>query len=151
MSSSLSSQKNALFAGSRNNKTAAKSKDKALEKANESEPVTVTAPAAPLSKTAHLKPMTMSTTSSSTISVSLAMRTKHMTEARSLSERGMNFLKTSMFQWTPDHLGGWVFIVTRVLFCYLFHVLLYLFIVLLLHNLISVHHHLLSFRCWTFI
>ena len=38
--------------------------------------------------------------------VSASMKQKHVNDAKSLEERGAAFMKTTMFQWKPDHIGA---------------------------------------------
>ena len=97
---SLSAQKASLFGTNKDSKTGG---SKAATTA-----APAAAPAAPapapvkVSKTAH---MTAPVSFTGGL-VSPAMKQKFVNDAKSLEERGANFLKTSMFQWKADHLGA---------------------------------------------
>ncbi len=45
-------------------------------------------------------------TSTARVGLSVAEKQKKVAEAKELSERGMKHLKTSVFQWSPDHLAA---------------------------------------------
>lgn len=47
-----------------------------------------------------------STTSNLGVSLHPAAKAKKIEEAREFSEKGMKYLKTSIFQWAPDHLAA---------------------------------------------
>ena len=54
----------------------------------------------PVSKTAGMEIKSM------TSSLSAEMKTKKIEEAKDLQTRAEKFLKTSVFQWSPDHIGA---------------------------------------------
>jgi hypothetical protein len=100
---SLASQKDSLFGKSSGTTTSSS--------ATKSSTATISASAAPVSKTASLtaaaaKPSTTKSATSSTNAIPQALKVKKVEEGRSYSERGMEHLKTSMFQWKPDHLAA---------------------------------------------
>ena len=106
---SLSQNKNALFgnkATSTPSQNAGKPTTAAASVAKPPAATSTTTTAPPVSKTAgmSLKPAPGSSTAASSLSVEA--KRKKMEEAREASEKGMECLKTSFFQWKPDHLSA---------------------------------------------
>lgn len=107
---SLSQNKNALF-GNKPSGGGSGAAKPATASATVPKPpgsATAAAPAAapPVSRTAGMSLKPVGSASSSQPSLSIEAKRKKMEEAREASEKGMTCLKTSIFQWKPDHLSA---------------------------------------------
>ncbi len=95
---SLSQNKQALFGSKKTDG------GKSSSTTSKPAPAPTAQPAAPVSATAGKSSAVKFTGASS--GMSLIEKQKKIEEARELSEKGMTYLKTSMFKWEPDHLAA---------------------------------------------